>query len=443
MENNTITEEPTEYFKWEDEFAGSLNNSLEMFTIPDSNGSNVIRGVVSFHPPVTESEHIIDKEGIGKVVNTDGGVLLAKMSFQMTEDVYDASWFHLVEDSDNSPTTGIKINIDGTKYYEKQSTFRFTDEIASRDAKLSQLVLSSGFDNETHKEYELTPKFAQDTLNYELTLLEYVDTMNIKAIQSDAKSTMKIKIPKKDVDGHLIYEPDGITIIYEEKDLQNGIPLEFVLNQLGEPDTKITVIVTAEDGKTIKEYSVVIKRPYGTIKGKVQLGQNLRESTQASYGVTTKYIADVQLYTNGLIDWQQIISEELTLDEVDSQTIVASTKSDDEGNYEIYVIPGTYDLKLERLGFLIDVTTGITINKDDVINMNENGEPTILIEGDVDRSGMITLNDMVQIVNLNNTKQGDGIYQEGGDFGQKGFISLADLVNVNNNMYNKINVKEY
>ena len=420
-----------------------------MHTIADDNSSNIIRGIISFDPPVDETEHIIDKEGIGKVVNTNGGVLLGKMSFQMTVDEFDVSWFQLVPVEDDSPVTGIKINTDGIRYYEDQSTFRFTDQTASKNANLSNLVLSSGIVNETepdkstYKEYSYTPEFHPDILGYNLTLLEYIDTIDIKVTKEDVNSTLKIKVPKRDEENQLVYESDGTTIVYEEKEMQSETTFPFVLNKLGEEDTNITVIVTAEDGKTTKEYSLVIKRPYGTITGKIQLGQNLRDSTEASYGVKTKYIADIQLYTNGLIDWQQIISEDITLDDIDLQTIVTSTKSDDEGNYEIYVIPGTYDLKIERLGFLVDVTTGLTINQNDVINMNADGEATILTEGDVDRSGMITLNDMVQIVNLNNSKQGDGVYQENGDFGQKGFISLADLVNVNNNMYNKINIKAY
>ncbi|MBO5479555.1 MAG: hypothetical protein J6A04_07825 [Clostridia bacterium] len=112
-----------------------------MFTV-DEDQSNVIRAVTSFKPPVSESEHIIEKEGIGKVITTTDGVLLGKMSFQMTEDVFDVSWFSLVE-GQYSPETGINISIDGQQYYSAQSTFRFTDETASRDASLSGLILSS------------------------------------------------------------------------------------------------------------------------------------------------------------------------------------------------------------------------------------------------------------------------------------------------------------
>lgn len=63
---NEITEDETEYFKLEEEF----KNTLEFFTIPYDEAGQGIRGVLSFDPPVTNSEHIIDKEGIGKVITT-------------------------------------------------------------------------------------------------------------------------------------------------------------------------------------------------------------------------------------------------------------------------------------------------------------------------------------------------------------------------------------
>ena len=133
IQTNQVTTDETEYFEFEDKF----KDVLEMFTIPDDNGSNVIRGIFSFDPPVTstDNEHIVDKDGVGKVINTDGGVLLGKMSFQMTAEEFDVSWFELVKDSNYSPETGIQVNIDGIKHYEKQSVFRFTDETQSKDAQ--------------------------------------------------------------------------------------------------------------------------------------------------------------------------------------------------------------------------------------------------------------------------------------------------------------------
>lgn len=90
---------------------------------------NIIRAVFSLKKNVDLSEHIVEKTGYGKVIDTKGSVLLGKMSFQIIapeEEEFTTDWFSLVPDADHSPNTGIKINLDITTHYQKQSTFRFT-----------------------------------------------------------------------------------------------------------------------------------------------------------------------------------------------------------------------------------------------------------------------------------------------------------------------------
>ena len=110
-----------------------------------------------------------------------------------------------------------------------------------------------------------------------------------------------------------------------------------------------------------------------------------------------------------------------------------------DGSYRLYVIPGKYDLILERIGFLAHVVKGITVNENDVIDIDNK----ILIEGDVDRSGVISLADIVEVVDRLDTADGDGIYDSRCDFGQKGFIALSDIVSVVDNMDMLINIEEY
>ena len=213
---NEITDDETEYFK----FVGEFENTLELFTIPYDGTGDGINAVVSFQPPVTESEHImqVGTSG-GRVINTENGVLLGKMSFQMKADEFDKSWLSLQTSTESSPKTGISINIDGSSKYEEQSTFRFTDKTASKNVNLSNLVLSSGTKDEepsTYKEYSLTPKFEKDTLDYQYELLEYIDNMDITAVLEDSKATLKLKIPKRDENNNLVYESDGSSISYEE-----------------------------------------------------------------------------------------------------------------------------------------------------------------------------------------------------------------------------------
>ena len=408
-----------------------------MFTIEYSGEGNGIRAIFSFNPPVEEREHIIDKEGIGKVVNTDGGVLLGKMSFQMTADVFDATWFNLVATEDTSPRTGIKINIDGTHYYEEQSTFRFTDETASKDSSLSNLIVSTGEidktepDKSTYKEYEYTPTFNKETFNYELKLYEYIDTMDIKAITTDSNATMKIKVPKRDKNNKLVYDTDGTTIIYEEKDIESNAPFKLTLNKLGEPDTVITIITTAEDTKTQSNYELVIKRPYGTIKGSVQLGENLRKSTELTYGIDLDYLSDIKIYKYKDINWEELLNGLISFDDFDlinPQTQGISNKED--GSYELFVIPGVYDTYMETKGFTQCVVTQINVNENEIVDIGSN----ILYEGDVVRDGVIDLNDLTMEGDLLRSQVGDGKYQEYYDFHKKGMVNLDDLTCVSTNL---------
>ena len=408
-----------------------------MFTIEYSGEGNGIRAIFSFNPPVEEREHIIDKEGIGKVVNTDGGVLLGKMSFQMTADVFDATWFNLVATEDTSPRTGIKINIDGTHYYEEQSTFRFTDETASKDSSLSNLIVSTGEidktepDKSTYKEYEYTPTFNKETFNYELKLYEYIDTMDIKAITTDSNATMKIKVPKRNENNKLVYDTDGTTIIYEEKDIESNAPFKLTLNKLGESDTAITIITTAEDTKTQSNYELVIKRPYGTIKGSVQLGENLRKSTELTYGIDLDYLSDIKIYKYKDINWEELLNGLISFDDFDlinPQTQGISNKED--GSYELFVIPGVYDTYMETKGFTQCVVTQINVKENEIVDIGSN----ILYEGDVVRDGVIDLNDLTMEGDLLRSQVGDGKYQEYYDFHKKGMVNLDDLTCVSTNL---------
>lgn len=72
-----MTDDEMEYFKLEEEF----KDSLEFFTIPYDETGQGIRGILSFNPPVNTTEHIIEKEGIGKVITTQGRSAFRKNEF--------------------------------------------------------------------------------------------------------------------------------------------------------------------------------------------------------------------------------------------------------------------------------------------------------------------------------------------------------------------------
>lgn len=350
---NDYTDDETEFFKFESEFS----DCLELFTVPYTGTSTGgMRAVVSFNPPISESEHIKNKENVGMIVDSSGSVLLGTLSFRTTLDKFDISSFKLETSDTTSPKTGIKIIIDGSTYYENQSTFRFTDKSASRNADLSNIKLSNGNeDDENYKEYALNPSFDKNTLEYTTELLEYVDKVNLEVTKDDEKSSIVIKQPKHDENGNLVFEDDGSTIVYEEKSLDD-LKNEIVLNKLGEPDTVIELKVTAEDEVTTKTYKITIHRPYGTIKGSIH--------TVNSNDV---HIADVKVYNNSdQIDWENISSH----DELDNYKTVLNKKTNEDGTYEIKVIPGNYDVLIDKVAYLDYIVTTIQVNENDEIDLD-------------------------------------------------------------------------
>lgn len=350
---NDYTDDETEFFKFESEFS----DCLELFTVPYTGTSTGgMRAVVSFNPPISESEHIKNKENVGMIVDSSGSVLLGTLSFRTTLDKFDISSFKLETSDTTSPKTGIKIIIDGSTYYENQSTFRFTDKSASRNADLSNIKLSNGNeDDENYKEYALNPSFDKNTLEYTTELLEYVDKVNLEVTKDDEKSSIVIKQPKHDENGNLVFEDDGSTIVYEETSLDD-LKNEIVLNKLGEPDTVIELKATAEDEVTTKTYKITIHRPYGTIKGSIH--------TVNSNDV---HIADVKVYNNSdQIDWENISSH----DELDNYKTVLNKKTNEDGTYEIKVIPGNYDVLIDKVAYLDYIVTTIQVNENDEIDLD-------------------------------------------------------------------------
>lgn len=375
--SNILTNEETsneqEYFKFEPEF----ENSLDLLTLQE--GENVIKAALSFNSYDIENEHIIkDDEGKCKIV-TGENVLIGKMSFKMNADEFDISGFKLVTSSD-SPTTGIKIMKTITDAYEEQSTFRFTDQTASKDATLSSLIISSGEKNlvepekSTYKEYTLTPEFTAQTLDYELVWQEYLDDISIVATQNDENASMKIIVPKRD-------EKNEVVLDYEEIDLSNNVPFAFKLNNIGSTDTIIKIKVTAEDGKTTSEYNLTIKRPYATIKGTIY--------TEPTSFTTGTHKANIFLYLDsdvqGKVDWEEAANNSAAnkRDSLNTTfrgdgtisnsgiTYQISKETEDDGTFSMYIIPGTYVLLIDKQGYLDRYYINVEAIDGQIINLNE------------------------------------------------------------------------
>ena len=442
---NEISYNSDDYFRFESEFADSLD-----FFAPGYSGEGAgIEAIVSMDAPVTTGAHVKHQEGVGDYVETGEEVLIGKMSFQMSERLYDADWFQLEESNNASPQTGIKIVVAVNSYYEAQSTFRFTNETASSDADLSNIVVSHGVvDNvdpsqSTYKEYALTPTFDKDTRRYDIELLDNIDDIDLKVVQSDANSTLKVSVPKRDGDGNLIYEDDLVTIKYEEKDITSGTPLNIILNELGLPDTVIKVKVLAEDTVTDKEYTVVISRPYGTISGKI--------FTEPTKNTTGTYNAEILAYscndTAGVIDWDAAIdnTQMTRKDDLNAQVKALTAKhkldTNDDGTFEIKVIPGQYDILIDKPGYLDRYFVNITVNDGDTINLvdinkndlasNETSLTNIdtcitLFAGDCNKNGIVEILDSTLMVKLFDKMSGDEDFDVNCDLNDSGKVEILD-----------------
>ena len=356
-------------------------------------------------------------------------------------DVFDVSWFSLVGGS-SSPETGIQIDYTMARHYTAQSTFRFTDMTASKDANLSNIVLSNGEINEddpsesTYKEYTLTPTFDKDTTSYEIELLDYIDDMDLTATQSDENATMKVKVPKRDDDDKLVYEDDETTIVYEEKTLTDGVPLNVIINKLGEPDTVLTITVTAEDAKTTKEYTVTIKRPFATIKGSIYT---------APTAALERYTSNIKLYNSSdvatVVNWSNLSNEEERANLHSNMTSLDSIDfvTNDDGTYEIYVIPRQYDIVLDKGGYLDHIYKERTLEEGDVLDLGLYE----LLGGDVDKDGLIDLTDSSLINSqylLDQTSSDFDTYVHY-DFNEDLIIDLTDLSILNSNYLCELEVE--
>lgn len=437
------------FFEFEDEF----KNNVDMFVMPNKISEvldyNIIKTTVAFTPPELESSHIIQKENYGMVISSNESVLLGKMSFQITTtDEFDINWFHIEENENEEPHSGLKINLDAEECITEKTAFKFKDETASKDATLNNLIVSREVESGPVEEgeelnppitkvYELTPVFNPETLEYEITLLEEIDTLDITAIPNHENATMLIKVPKRDEEGKLVYEvnegegdPGEVeeplkNLVYEEKELLANTKTNITLNELGKEATKVTIKVTAEDGKTINEYVLAIKRPFGTIKGQIYAPPMANKN---------EHIATVRVYENSKviekINWDEIITGKKTT--VHSNLLSIKSKdtiTNTDGSYEIYVIPGKYDVLIDKTGYLDHIFIEKEIQEGDTLDLGQ----VTLNAGDINKDGTIQLMDLTMLSKIYGIADTDNNFDERADFNCDGRVQLMDLTVLSKN----------
>ncbi len=99
------------------------------------------------------------------------------------------------------------------------------------------------------------------------------------------------------------------------------------------------------------------------------------------------------------------------------------------GTYKIYVIPGTYDLLIDAPSYLDCIYISKTIEEGDKLDLGEYS----MIAGDVDKSGLIEIQDISIIGNVYGAIDGDYNYNEDYDFDKDTVIDIVEISCIGNN----------
>ena len=378
-------------FWYENEFG----DDLDMWIL--DYGQNYLRYIFSLNLPLTSGSTHIVSDGTGnKITSDEDGLLIGKFSFRLFNGKIDNNTFYLKTGA-SSPVTGIKVNYDGTDTYEDQSVFRFTYANSSSNADLSDIQIDE----------ESIEDFDKDTLEYEIEILEEKDNIRIKPTAEDDTATIKVEVKKEDPDNEGQYIYEEIDIDPDEEDY------EITLIGLGE-ETEIKITVTAEDGETTKEYVVTVKQPCGVITGQID--------TMNVYGI---HIADIKIYKKNEVDWVNLYGH----DDLDLITPVSIVQTNNDGTYEVRLIPGEYELLIDKPGYLDYIVINIKVEKDMEIDLGY----TVLVAGDINKDGMVEYEDLTIINELYGFMDGDSEYTISADFNNDEMIEYEDLTVVNEN----------
>lgn len=396
-------------------FSNDFGKYMDMFSLENTKGE--LRNVFSLLGSTERTgtnEYLKTDATTGDYVEITGDVLIGKMTFKMLSDAKVTTSTISLKSATTSPTTGIKLNIDGTDNYQAESLFEFTLALASENANLSNLVTTPT--NITN--------FDKATLDYNLKLTDDISKITVTPTTEDTKSTVKINIPATDSSGNIIYDANK-KVTYIDKDATSGTAFDVALADLAGEDIKITITVTAEDLKHTNVYTITIHKAYATIKGSI-----------VTNNVAGIHKADIKIYkSDTAIQWSDMVGH----DELDTITPFKTKATEDAGTYEIKIVPGTYDLLIDKPGYEDYIVTEIKISENEEVDLGE----VNLIAGDVNKDGVVELEDMSYINNNYDSTKGDGKYEEKYDFTGDEIVDLEDLSLINNNYDKQKTIKKY
>lgn len=388
------------------EFLGDFASYMDYFTFSVENGE--YRCVMSLENYDDSGTYIENDPNLGYIVNSnvEGGVLIGKMSFKLLEGKQLDSTTFALKPGNTSPQTGIKIDQTALTCYSVPEVFRFT--LLSSDASLKQI----DYDFFNYEDNNSIPTLEYTTLDltkpdtdstdeiskYTINLLEYVDNISFKLQKSDENSIIKM---------------NG-----NEIDVQNS--QELVLNKIGNEDTQIDIEVTAQNGTATHTYRLIIHRPFGTIKGKI-----ITKPTETTTGL---YKSNINIYNSEdvseIIDYSSITPG--NLDDIHDKLLTLTSQnyiSNDDGTYEIYVIPGKYDILLDKEGYLDHIYVSKSIQEGDLIDLGTKE----LIAGDINKDSSVQLLDLTSLISAYGIDNTDPSYELKYDFNNDDEVQLLDL----------------
>ena len=114
-------------------------------------------------------------------------------------------------------------------------------------------------------------------------------------------------------------------------------------------------------------------------------------------------------------------------------------QSNDDGTFEIYVIPGTYDIQVTRLAYLDYIYVDVIINSGDVIDMGQ----FRMEAGDANRDGLITQEDINETKKNMDMESADPDFSEAYNPTQIGTVIMEDLGYVKSNQDKELQIKYF
>lgn len=230
--------------------------------------------------------------------------------------------------------------------------------------------------------YILEEEFNENTFKYTLKVQKEVT----KLLASDIKAIPKYENSTVSLDGDLILSRKG--------------------------DNIFNIKVTAEDGYTTENYKIYVKYDMedAVINGKIR-----------TENFENKHIAKLELYNK-------------------EGTLVLETETDKNGNYELFVKEGTYDLKIKKQGYLDLNIENIKIESIE----QEITVPTYkLIAGDVVKTGEIEIDDLVCLNDYYNAQitEEDNEQKSICDLNEDGVVDAVDRNILKKNYGKKVETK--